>query len=234
MGSTRTVQSSLNWMASLIEQQPTAINGMEPALTAANMVLGVVLGAPFTWPWNRGQANFNATTQDTAVAGLTDFGFLEGGSVYAAGAQSPMAIIVKRLLEQDTSQARALHMSIFEDDGAGNITFRLSPGPDQEYSCNAIYQKKPPVIQSLGYLWSPVPDEKAYLCDWGLLSLMSLIGNDARFNEYNQKFVLSMLQSQGGLEEMERNIFIANWTLVTSQFQSSQLRTAQRVQARQG
>jgi len=62
---------------------------------------------------------------------------------------------------------------------------------------------------------------------------MSLIGNDARFGEYNTKFIVSLLGAQGGLTEMERNIFLANWTLVLSQLQANQLGTAERFKARE-
>ena len=63
--------------------------------------------------------------------------------------------------------------------------------------------------------------------------MMSLIGNDARFNEYNSKFTTSLLAAQGGLTDMERNIFLANWTRVMSQLQGTQLGTQERYKARE-
>jgi hypothetical protein len=137
------------------------------------------------------------------------------------------------LLNIDASSARPQWCSPFIDDGAGNITFRLTPAPDQSYVVTLPYQLRAPILLSLAYTWAPVPDDKNYICQWGFLALMSLIGNDARFGNYNQKFVTSLLSAQGGLTDLERNIFLANWTRVLSQMQSNQLGTAERYKARE-
>jgi hypothetical protein len=86
---------------------------------------------------------------------------------------------------------------------------------------------------SLGSSWHPVPDEKNYICQWGHLAMMSLIGNDGRFSEYNTKFITALLGAQGGLTDLERNIFLANWTRVLAQLQANQLGTAERYKARE-
>lgn len=234
MSSTITVQNTLNWEKAFLEQQPTLINGMEPALGAANLVLQTMLGPPFAWPWNRDIVTFATSVQDALVAGLSGFSFLEGGTVKAvAGGGKPFSISVQNLLQVDASSARPMFCSPFIDDGAGNITFRLVPAPDQNYNVTLPYQKKAPLLMSLAMTWAPVPDEKNYICQWGHLALMSLIGNDARFNEYNVKFVTSLLGAQGGLSDMERNIFLANWTRVMAQLQSTQLSVSERYKARE-
>jgi len=233
VSSTITIQNTINWEKAFLEQQPVLINGMEPALSSAQLVLQTILGPPFSWPWNRGVINYSTAAQDFVVAGLNDFGFLEGGSVKPTSGGKPFEIAVKNLLHLDASQGRAAFCSPFIDDGAGNITFRITPSPEQSYDVTLPYQKKAPILASLAFTWAPVPDEKIYICQWGHLALMSLIGNDSRFTEYNIKFVTALLGAQGGLTDLERNIFLANWTRVLSQLQGAQLATSERYKARE-
>jgi len=233
MASTITIQATVNWEAAFLEQQPVLVNGLEPALSSAQLVLSTILGPPFAWPWNRGIVNYTSSNQDYTAA-LSQFGFLEGGNVQASTTGSkPWAIAVKHYIETDSSGARPTHASPYIDDGTGNITFRLIPSPEQSYSVTLAYQKKPPMIYSLAQTWAPVPDEKSYICQWGHLALMSLIGNDARFNEYNQKFVTALLSSQGGLSELERNLFLGNWLRAAAQLQATGLNVQERSRARE-
>lgn len=206
---------------------------MEPALGSANLVLQTIFGPPFAWPFNRGIISFTTANQDYQLTGMANFGFLEGGNVAPAAGGKSMEIAVKNVLQVDASQARPQWCSPWLDDGTGAITFRLTPAPDQSYIVTLAYQKRAPTLASLAYTWAPLPDDKNYIAQWGFLALMSLIGNDARFNEYNQKFITSLLAAQGGLTDLERNIFLANWTRVMSQLQSNQLGTAERYRARE-
>lgn len=234
MASTITIQNTATWSSAFLEQQPLSINGMEPALSSAQLVLQTILGPPFAWPWNRGIVNYQTNAQDYTVAGLSKFGFLEGGTVQAtASGGKPFSVAVKHFLEVDASSARPLHAGAYIDDGAGNITFRLTPAPDQQYSVTLPYQKKCPVVYSLAQTWAPIPDEKNYVCQWGFLALMSLIGNDARFNEYNTKFITALLGQAGGLSELERNIFLANWTRVMAQLAGVPQAVQERFKARE-
>lgn len=233
MPSSITIQMTINWSLALLEQQPLLINGMEPALSSANLVLQTVLGPPFAWPWNRGILLFSSATQDSQQSGLSDFGFLEGGTVTPSMGGKSMELAVKQMLTIDTSQSRPQWCAPFLDDGTGNITFRLTPSPDQSYDIVLPYQRRAPLLMSMANTWAPVPDDKNYICQWGFLALMSLVGNDARFNEYNSKFVMSLLAAQGGLTDMERNIFLANWTRVLSQLQGAQAGTQERYRARE-
>lgn len=233
MASTITVQNTINWSAAFLEQQPVLVNGQEPALGSANLVLQTILGAPFAWPFNRGIISFTTLNQDTTQSGLSDFGFLEGGSAQPVTGGKSWEVAVKNFLNIDVNQARPQWCSPFIDDGAGNITFRLTPAPDTGYIVVLPYQRRAPILLSLAYSWAPLPDDKNYIAQWGFLALMSLIGNDARFNEYNQKFITALLAAQGGLTDLERNVFLANWTRVMSQLQSTQLGTAERYKARE-
>ena len=233
MSSSITIQNTINWALAFLEQQPVSINGMDPALQSAQLVLSTLLGPPLVWPWNRSILAFTSANQDYQAVGLTNFGFLEGGTVQPASGGKSWELQVKLLLHSDQSNARPQYAGPLLDDDMGNITFRFSPSPDQSYNAKLVYQRKAPLIQSLAYTWSPVPDDMAYMPMWGFLAMMSLIGNDARFNEYNQKFVTSVLSQQGGLTDLERNIFIGNWMRVASQINSTQMATQERFRARE-
>jgi len=232
MANTLSIANTMNWTAAFIEQQPMKINGMEPALSSARIILETVLGPPFAWPFNRTVVNYVSAGQDQVVAGLNDFGFLEAGSV-APPAGNPYEVAVRNVLTLESNTARPQWVAALTDDGQGNILFRLSPAPPAGSNVTLLFQKKAPIPTSLGTTWAPFPDEKNYILQWGFLSLMSLIGNDARFTQYNQKFITSLLASQGGLTAMERNIFLTNWTAVLKDLQAAQLGTAERFKARE-
>jgi hypothetical protein len=232
MPSTITIQMTINWELGLLEQQPVLINGLDPAISAAQLVLETVLGAPFSWPWNRGIITYSSAAQDNTLA-VPNFGFCEGGSLVPTGGGKSWALAVKHFLEVDSSSARPQWVGPWIDDGAGNITFRSMPSPDQSYNYTLPFQKKAPIIYSVAQTWAPVPDDKVYMCQWGHLSLMSLIGNDARFNEYNQKFITSLLSSHGALTDLERNIFLGNWLRAQSQQQAAGLAVQERYKARE-
>jgi hypothetical protein len=234
MPSTITLAISINGLKAFIEQQPTLINGMEPALSSANLIKQTMLGPPMAWPWNRGSVTYTTGVQDWTVSGLNDFGFLEGGSVQE-GEGKPWALQVKNTMEYDQSDARPQYISHFGDDGQGNVTFRLIPAPDPDltYTVNLFYQRQARPMLSLASPWNPIPDDKYYMPQWGLLAMMSLIGNDSRFNEYNAKFITSVLAHQGGLSDTEKALFAANWTRALATAQSTQLSTSERYRARE-
>jgi len=232
MASTITLAITINWALPFIEQQPVEILGMEPALSSANLILQTMLGPPFTWPFNRKILSFTTANQDYQQTSMTDFGFLEGGTVQPASGKA-WELQVRNFLVTDVQQARPQFCAPLIDDGMGNITFRLTPMPDQSYTAILPYQMKARQMMSMASTWAPIPDERSYIYQWGFLALMSLISNDARFNEYNAKFVTSLLGAQGGLNDLERNIFLANWTRVMAQLQGVNLGTAERYKARE-
>ena len=62
MACTKTIQDSVNWVATILKQQPLNVSNWEPGLTFANLVLERVLGPPMKWRFNRGNLNFPITT----------------------------------------------------------------------------------------------------------------------------------------------------------------------------
>lgn len=235
MANLNNLQGSLNWCGSFLKFQPLAIGGNEPALTSANIVLQTILGPPFCWRWNRTQVNFTCiatpVTQDYVVA-VSDFGFLEKVWIKSPTATDIKELQVRTSLSLTLEAARSQFLAAQADDNNGNITFRLSAAPDLAYVATVLYQKKPPLFTSLANTWAPVPDEYSYIYNWGLLALLSLLLNDARFPIFNQKFIAHLLGAADGLDDMQRNIFLGNWLEVTKSFDRAKLNSSQGINAR--
>src|ERR1700753_982923 len=57
---TRTIEDSVEWVKRMsFERNPVLGNSLQPALTAANIVMQTILGPPFEWWWNLEEINFN-------------------------------------------------------------------------------------------------------------------------------------------------------------------------------
>lgn len=233
MASTKNILSSVDWCAPYIRFQPLLIGGQEPALTAANMTLESILGPPFQWRWNRNTATFTCTVneQDYPVA-IDDYGFEEVASVADTSGLNK-EITFKRVLALDgTSPDRPAYIAAQSDDNQGNITFRISPPPDQAYLATVTYQRKPPIIQSMADFWAPIPDEYSYIYNWGFLTMAAMLVNDPRMPAYSQKFVGHLLSAQSGLTERQINIFMSTYLQRTGQVAAAGLTTQQGVTAR--
>lgn len=221
MASTITLTNTINWASQYIFSQPAALGAAnEPAITIANVVKQAILGPPFKWRWNRAylasaQA-LTAGTQDYQIGSLATFGFLEKAWItWNSGANvKEITNIVDGAMPQESVESRPDN-SIGDvlDDGAGNITFRLTPTPDsaQTYSLQLAFQKAATLFTALSGTWAPIPDYLSYIYQYGFLGLLLAFEKDPRSQIYDQKFTSHLLGAQGGLSEMEKNIFLGNW-----------------------
>lgn len=233
MPSTRNIQDTLRWCGSFVNFQPLLIGGNEPALNTANLVKQTILGPPFCWRWNRGNTSVVITPagQDYTQA-MSDFGFIEKGWLVRQSDGEVKELQVMNALGQDDKADRPAFIAAQYDDGNGNITFRVMPKPDQNYTLVLDYQRKAAVIQSISTLWSPIPDEMCYVAEWGYLGIVAILSDDPRFPIFNRTFTSHLLGNQAGLDEMQRNLFLGNWTEVMRAAQSTALKTKQGIDAR--
>ena len=306
MATTVTLQNSINFAQTYCGyRQLNPGNGNEPAITAANIILQTVVGAPFVWNWNRSSVTFNTVvgTQDYATAAAT-FGFIEkadfkladvtitntalannvatytaansyapgqsvtitgstnGGGVFnvinqpvvtASATQFTIAIVntnVGSAADTGTSVSKTTEISNIinivgagtefgppayiapqVDDNAGNITFRVLPAPDQVYTVRVVFQKRiPALFTSLSGTWAPIPDHYSYVYQNGFITLMLAYVNDARWMQFSQKFVGSLLGAAEGLSEDQKNVFSRAWYNSITEQQFTNLRTQQGVQ----
>lgn len=192
--------------------------------------------------WN---TNVGGTTNDGTVvwtnkgsipnaSSAFNFGFIETVSVQDI-TQSPakwFELNPNMCLGLDSTQARPREISPQLMDAAGEVRFRLMPVPDVAYPVAITFQQKPALFTSTSSTWAPIPDEYAYIYNWGFLSLMYMYNDDPRWQVANQKFVAGLLGAQQGLTETERNIFLNNWEALSGQQNQNVVKMQQGNQAR--
>ena len=241
MASTITLTNTINWASQYLFSQPAALGAAnEPAITIANVVKQAILGPPFKWRWNRAylasaQA-LTAGTQDYQIA-LSTYGFMEKAFISHADGSNVKEItkIVDGAMPGESVQGRPDNaIGDVLDDNAGNITFRLSPVPDasQSYLLQVIFQKAATLFTTLGGTWAPIPDYMSYIYQYGFLGLLQAFNKDPRSQIYEQKFAAHLLGAQGGLSEMEKNIFLGNWLSTGLQIGTANQQATMGVQGR--
>lgn len=237
MASTITLQNTVTWAQQYLFSQPVNLGAAnEPAITIANIIKQAILGPPFCWRWNRKvPVAFGLTTsvQDYSK-NYSDFHFLEKAWIGIDGASKEFEEI-KDILPQETIAARPdSAIAVQLDDNAGNITFRVTPAPDtlHTYTAQVAYQMKPTLFTALSGTWAPIPDELSYIYQYGFLGLALAFNRDPRAQVYDSRFIAHLLGCQGGLSEMQKNIFLGKWLSTAQEVGATGMRTQMGVQGR--
>lgn len=229
MAMTITLQNTVNWSLPYIKNQPLQISNMEPALTIGNMVLGLMIGPPMRWPFNRSSVAVNLIQgQQDTVVNLPTYGFLEGGTITDPAGGDTMPLQPRLYLQKGGKvQGRPTEIAAQYDDGNGNITFRTKEVPGKNYTAALEFQRKCTLLQSLGSVWGPVSDEFSFIYDWGYLTMAGLLVNDARAPIFEKYFIGKLLGTQDGIDDQTRNIFLDNWQMMRRTIQRSDNMTTQ-------
>jgi hypothetical protein len=220
---TLSIQASMTFVQSLIDNQRLNVNNMEPGVTMANNVLGTMMGAPFVWRQNRTNFSFPITT-----AGGTDYtqsvpnmGFIEtqwlqdstGSILELKGATALAKVSYQRTPNQIAAQY---------DDNEGNITFRVNSIPDASYTAYLDLQNAAPLITSPADTFSPLSDYFGYLFNKGMLSEGALLVNDSRFSIWRSEWIAQCLATQDGLDAQAKDMFYNQFMNTTRTVQRSQ------------
>ena len=223
---TLNLRNTITWATPYLKNQPTEVINMEPALMVGNMVLSAMLGPPFKWRQNRQEISFAITSAHTDyVQAVPKFGFIETAwLVDGNGNQYPLEGALA--LTVNPSPERPKKIAAQFDDNAGNITFRFSSIPDQNYTCYVDFQQSAPLMTSTASGWGPVPDYFNFIFNYGFLAGIALMVNDARFPIFEKYFIGRLLGAQSGLSEQERNIFLANWAMAMTTMKKADLMAA--------
>jgi len=239
----QTLNPSLNWTASTAFTVGTRLrdsNGNMQTVTAATGNSG---GTVPVWSTTVG-----GTTTDNSITwtmslitdyvqAISNFGYIEKASVTTASGTVNEIPNLELPLTQDAGTGRANAIGVYLDDNSGNITFRFMPGqPDQVYTVNVIYQKKPALLTAItgaNGTW-PIPDEYGMVYNYGLLALFQMFADDARFPATNQKFIASLLAISEGLDEQQKAIFMEQWAGIVRSSGVSGAKTQQGTQFRGG
>lgn len=161
--------------------------------------------------------------------------FIEHASMQSLSTDSPSSawnpLDPKIALDLDSTQGPPRFIAAEGDDNLGDITFRLQPVPDATYPIAVTIQQKATLMQNTASTWAPIPDEFAYIYNWGFLALMMLYADDPRFPQVNQKFIAHLLGASHGLTATQINVFLNSWMAVTGQPVLNADRLTQGVQA---
>jgi len=220
MASTILISDTLNWIEAFTAQySQSAVTGSstEPGLTIANKIIQTILAPPFRWRWNRVEsaALFNTVAGTTDyVQVLSNFGYLEKTSIFLTGGDPPTRELeVVQNLAKDTKQNPPSQICALLDDGAGNITFRISPAPDAVYAVTLIYQKAATLVTNLSTsgvsnTWTPIPDYFAFLYEQGVLAHIQLMYEPQLAMASLELFFRQLVGAAEGLDSTQRAIFL--------------------------
>lgn len=244
MPSTATLQDTVDWITAYIVQRPfTGVGGIanEPALTSANYIMQTILQPPFRWEWNR----VRNLTAITTIAGesdypveLSDYGWLERAILTNPNppANSPTGpnydLEIYEILGTEGQENRPQKIAVLLDNGDGEITFRLFPVPDQEYTIELDYQAAPILATDLTGTWAPIPDKFAFLYNRGMMAMAQMMYNQQLGLSNLEIFFRQLVASASGLTEMERAIFLEDQLRPIKQRQNELQAAAQGKQAR--
>lgn len=212
MASTITLQRTINFAQTFSSLQPlTGVGGFtnEPAFSIGDWVRQFILAPPFAWRFNRltTTISINNTTQDYPQGGLSAFGWIEKASITDGGTLMK-ELEISNTLQVDGTQNEPTHLSVFKDNGAGTITFRVFPNPDKNYTMYITYQQSAPIFANLTDTWSPIPDYYSYLYNQGFLAKVYEKSGDERFPITMTTFFKQVVAANSGLSESQINLFM--------------------------
>jgi hypothetical protein len=234
MANTLSLWNTINWAKPFLKNQPLDVSNMEPALTSGNIILQTMMSAPLKWRWNRGTFSFPTipASGGTPAAfdyllSLPDFGYLEDQWLTDATGKTHSLFGAFSLQRPTGDPSRPTHICAQGDDGQGNVSFRTKQIPNAIYTVSGDYQKKPPILVSLATPFAPVPDEFAFVFNWGFLTIMSMLVDDSRFLIWEKWFIGRLLALQDGLDEVDKNLFLGLWASNTKMAMRTQGKTQQ-------
>lgn len=236
MATTIKVADTLNWIYAFVSGRPTqGVGGTagEPGLTSANLIMGVILNAPFAWEWNRAETTFTTNAgQSDYQESLASFGYLEKATC-STNQVSPNPTVreleISRVIAAETTENPPQRIAILLDDNAGNITFRIFPTPDDTYTVTLTYQKQATVIAAGTNLstqsWAPIPDKLAFIYETGLLAQIQGIYNVQLYFNGMEMFYRHLVGASEGLTETEKALFLGDKIRELREQQAAQLGT---------
>lgn len=218
MASSIALQNTINWLTAFIVQRPVTGVGQvanEPFLTSANYAMQTILAPPFRWEWNRTAVPSAITTvagQSDYPVALPTFGWLEKATLVnpnPIGNTPPnFELECFEILAKDGKQNRPQKIAVLLDDGAGNITFRLFPVPDQVYTVDLDFQNSPILAVGLTGTWAPIPDKLAFLYERFVMAQLQMMYNQQLGLSNLEIFFRQLVGAAEGLSEMEKAIFL--------------------------
>lgn len=235
MASTNKLERTIQLTQRYVRNAPlTFVNQGDPAFSGADWVRQFLLAPPFAWPWNRSTITpvINcASGQQDYVVYIPNFGWIERAVLNypnpnAGPATGASELEVKLDIGFEATPNLPTQIAALIDDNNGNITFRLSPPPDQNYTVNILYQLRSPTFGSTQDTWAPIPDYLSYLYNLGMRAVAYEYLGDERFPFAYQMFLRQVVAANDGLTETEKNIFLQH-TILSQEGQQAALNMGQ-------
>jgi hypothetical protein len=113
-------------------------------------------------------------------------------------------------LAQESNPNLPTKISAQFEDGAGNITFRLSPAPDDLYVLTVMTQSAAGNFTAATQTFSPVPDYLMFMVNTGFQAKTYEYLADPRFIPTLQLFLQQVVAANTGLSETAKNIFLSD------------------------
>lgn len=231
------LQDTINYVTPFCRYQKAniGVNNM-PIIGIGNITRNIILAAPFTWRFNRNSANIVGPIQQGVqdyTQKFSDFGFLEAATINDGNTSYAIDDIKNnQVLASSTTQARTKSIALFNDDGSGNITFRLSAVPNNNsYTVNVIYQKSPVQFSLLTDLWAPIPDSFSDVYNNLCLGYYMDSCQDPRAAQYIARGIAGLLARSQGLTTMDKALFAASYLNFNAQQLLEMMKTQQGQQA---
>jgi hypothetical protein len=224
-----TVQNLIDFTQPFTQYSPqnAGAGGLQPALGIVNELQNLVMGPPFTWPWNRNENSTITTisgTQDYSVP-ILDFGFLEKVTLRDPLGNTWEVKDVYNNLARGVADANTLKQGrpqaccVLQVTYGGIVKFRFMGVPDATYAVTFTYQKS---ITQLAALTGStgtlvVPDQLTDVMQSLYLGEAMALVDDARATQYRQRGVGTLLAKAEGLTELQINQFLEQYWMRESQ-----------------
>lgn len=230
------LSDTVNYIVPFCRYQAANIgtNGM-PIIGIANIVRNIILAAPFTWRFNRANVNLTGPvvqgTQDYTQT-VADLGFIEKATANDGTKSFEIADIKNnQALASSVTQGRPESISIFNDNGSGGLTFRLSAIPNASYTVNIVYQKAPVQFAAITDGWAPIPDSFSDVYNNLCLGYYMDSCQDPRASQYIARGIAGLLARAQGLTAMDKALFAASYLNLSAQQLLEMMKTQQGQQA---
>lgn len=215
MASTILLSRTIALAQQFVRNAPLTFTGptdTDPALANADWVRQFILSPPFAWRWNRTETNITCVFGQTDyTVSLPTFGWIEKAIVtWNSNGEQTTELENSTNLAVESNPNLPTKISAQMDDDAGNITFRLSPAPDQPYVVTVMSQNAAPTFSATTQSWAPLPDYMSYLYNTGFQAKTYEYLADPRFQTIMQQFLQMVVSANTGLSESQKNIFLSD------------------------
>jgi len=213
MASTIPLSRTIALAQQFVRNAPLTFTGPtdnDPAFSNADWVRQFILSPPFAWRWNRTETPITCTIGVTDYqVSLPSFGWIEKAIVtFGVNGEQTTELEIVTNLTVESNPNLPTRISAQLDDDSGNITFRISPAPDEPYVITVTSQNAAETFTAASQFWSPIPDYMVYLVNTGFQAKTYEYLSDPRFQITMQMFLQQVLSANNGLSDTQINIFL--------------------------